>query len=131
MRKLKEYESGMVREDKSDKIDYSLAMDGPMFERYAKHMTNGAKIHGARNWMCASGTRELMDFRAAAVRHLYQWLRGDFSEDHAAAVIFNLNGAELVKERLCALETQLKSPHSSPSSPQSSAPGSAEIIKKP
>jgi len=109
---LKAYESGMVREDKGYKIDFTLAVDGPMFERYAYHMTKGAKVHGARNWMQAKGVKELIDFEAGAFRHMVQWLRGDTDEDHAAAVIFNLNGAELCKEKLrqASLEASTKVP---------------------
>ena len=33
---------------------------------------------------------------------MYQWLEGDESEDHAAAVMFNLSGAEYVKQKLVA-----------------------------
>jgi hypothetical protein len=31
---------------------------------------------------------------------MFQWFRGDSDEDHAAAVIFNINGFEYVKEKL-------------------------------
>jgi len=107
---LKTYESGMLREDKGYKIDFTLAVDGPMFERYAIHMTNGAKVHGARNWMQAKGVAELIDFQAGAFRHMVQYIRGDTDEDHAAAIIFNLNGAELCKEKLrrASLEANAK-----------------------
>lgn len=38
-----QYASGMVRDTSTDKIDYSLVLDGPMFERWAAHLTAGAK----------------------------------------------------------------------------------------
>lgn len=95
------YDSGMVRDTADDKIDWTLAIDGPMFKRYAIHLTKGAKKYAARNWMQASGQAELDRFRESAFRHFIQWFQGDIDEDHAAAIYFNVNGAEFVKERLC------------------------------
>lgn len=95
-----EFKDGMVRDTGSGKIDYTLAFDGPMFQRYAELMTQGAAKYGRQNWMLASGAAEMERFRQSACRHFIQWLRGDSDEDHAAAVIFNLNGAEYAQERL-------------------------------
>ena len=95
-----EFSSGMVRDVTEDKIDYSLALDGPMFKRYAIHLTNGAKKYNKRNWMKAAGQEEYERFRESALRHFLQWFFGDRDEDHAAAVLFNINGAEYVKEKL-------------------------------
>jgi hypothetical protein len=95
-----QFESGMVRDTADDKIDYTLTLDGPMFERYAIHLTKGAKKYSKRNWMQANGQEELERFRESALRHFLQWYHGDRTEDHAAAVWFNINGAEYVQERL-------------------------------
>ena len=92
-----QFDSGMVRDTTTDKIDYSLALDGPMFERLAAHLTKGAQKYSARNWMQASGQAELDRFRESAVRHFVQWLHGDEDEDHAAAIFFNVNGYEYVR----------------------------------
>lgn len=98
--KRMEFDSGMVRDTADDKIDYTLALDGPMFDRYAEHLTKGAKKYAARNWMKANGEAELERFKKSAIRHMRQWLRGDVDEDHASAVWFNINGAEYVKGRM-------------------------------
>jgi hypothetical protein len=95
-----EFDSGMVRDTTEGKIDYLLALDGPMFKRYAIHLTKGAKKYAKRNWMQARGEAELERFKESALRHFLQWLAGDTDEDHAAAVIFNINGAEYVKEKM-------------------------------
>jgi hypothetical protein len=108
----KQFESGMVRDTEDAKVDYTLALDGPMFERYAAHLTKGAKKYDARNWMKASGEAELERFKRSALRHLLQWFRGDRDEDHAAAVWFNVNGAEYVLEYLESVNV------SEPSEPQ-------------
>lgn len=98
--KREQFDSGMVRDTTEGKIDYLLALDGPMFKRYAIHLTKGAVKYAKRNWMQADGPEEYDRFRESATRHFFQWLEGDRSEDHAAAVIFNIGGAEYVQQRL-------------------------------
>ena len=95
--KREQFSSGMVRDTATDKIDYTLILDGPMFDRWAVHLTNGAKKYAKRNWMKAAGDAEYERFRESALRHLLQWFRGERDEDHAAAVFFNINGAEYVR----------------------------------
>lgn len=97
-----EFASGMVRDVTEGKTDFSLVLDGPMFIRWAVHLTKGAVKYAARNWMKAEGQEELDRFRSSAFRHFLQWYNGDMDEDHAAAVFFNINGAEYVKNRLQA-----------------------------
>ena len=94
-----EFESGMVRDIEDDKADYTLVLDGPMFDRWAEHLTKGAKKYAPRNWMLATGDEEYERFRRSALRHFIQWYRGELDEDHAAAVFFNVNGAEYVRGR--------------------------------
>jgi hypothetical protein len=95
----KQFDSGMQRDTTTGKTDYTLVLDGPMFERWAAHLTAGAHKYDKRNWMKASGQEELDRFRESALRHFLQWFRGDVDEDHASAVLFNVNGAEFVKGR--------------------------------
>lgn len=72
-----------------------------MFERWAKHLTVSAESHGGKyNWMNADTEQDLQRFREGAARHFEQWLNGENAEDHAAAILFNINGAEYVRERL-------------------------------
>lgn len=80
-----------------------------MLERWAEHLTKGASKYpdlpdGNANWTLADGLEELNRFRESAFRHFYQWVRGDVDEDHAAAVFFNINGAEYVKEKMNSSE---------------------------
>jgi hypothetical protein len=101
------FESGMVRDVADDKPDVELIFNGPMADRWAEHLTKGAKKYpdvslGVPNWTLARGLAELVRFRKSAVRHFRQWLRGDVDEDHAAAVFFNINGAEYVRERMAS-----------------------------
>lgn len=94
--KRKVFASGMQRDVTEGKTDYTYCLQGPMLKRWAELMERGAKKYDRDNWMKASGPEELERFRASALRHLIQWLHGETDEDHAAAVIFNLNGAEYV-----------------------------------
>lgn len=94
-----EYASGMQRDKDDTKVMYDLVFDGPLMERYARHLTNGARKYSARNWMKAAGQEEMDRFRESAARHFVQWLRGDRDEDHMSAVVFNMNGYEYVRGR--------------------------------
>lgn len=91
---------GMVRDVADDKVDYTLVLDGPLFDRLARHLTEGAKKYSKRNWMGAHTQEEYDRFRESMVRHLIQYLRGDTDEDHFAAVAFNLNGMEYTKQHI-------------------------------
>ena len=98
--KRKTFASGMVRDVTDDKIDYSLILDGPMLKLWANHLTKGAKKYEKRNWLKCSGTEELERFRESAIRHFFQWASGETDECHQAAVFFNINAYEYLKEKL-------------------------------
>lgn len=100
------FSTGMQRDVEEDKVMYDLIFDGPMLERYAVHLTKGARKYQPRNWMMAGTEEEQQRFRRSAIRHFIQWMRGDRDEDHAAAVIFNINGYEYVTEKLAAAAQQ-------------------------
>lgn len=102
-----QFSSGMVRDTQAGKADFTRVLDGPMFDRWAKHLTTGEVKYpdvapGVPNWTLADGEAEYVRFKKSAFRHFRQWLRGDRDEDHAAAVFFNVNGAEFVREKLLA-----------------------------
>lgn len=101
----KSFSSGMARDTSEGKIRYSRCADGPMLKRWAIHLTKGAQKYkdvrpGVPNWTLASGDVELARFKESAFTHFMDWFYGIEDEDHAAATIFNMNGAEYVKERI-------------------------------
>lgn len=100
-----EFASGMRRDTQKGKPRYDL-VDRPMLKRWAELMARGAEKYGDNNWRLAAGDAELRRFEASAFRHLMQWLDGERDEDHAAAVIFNLAGAEYVKGKM--LDEEMK-----------------------
>lgn len=100
-----QFSSGMVRDTQTGKADISRVYDGPMLYRWADHITKGAVKYpdiapGVPNWTLAAGQEELIRFKKSAARHFYQFMKGDTDEDHVAAVFFNLNGHEYVRERM-------------------------------
>lgn len=97
-----EFASGMVRDVTEGKTFWSLVWDGPMLRRWAEHLTKGAVKYAKRNWMKAAGEEELERAKDSAARHFSQWMAGETDEDHAAAVFFNINLAEYVREKLRA-----------------------------
>ena len=93
-----EFSTGMVRDTQNDKPRYDL-LDRAFLKRWAELMGRGAKKYGENNWRKAATEIELSRFQASAIRHLFQWLDGDVTEDHACAVAFNIAGAEMIKSR--------------------------------
>ena len=101
-----QFEGGMVRDaDAGDKTDYTSVMFGPMFERWAVHCTKGRVKYpdsapGIPNWTLASSIAEWLHARGSLLRHTMAFLRGETDEDHAAAIMFNVNVMEYVRERI-------------------------------
>jgi hypothetical protein len=105
-----QFDSGMVRDTTEGKINFLLIRPGPMFKRWAEHLSKAAakydntrKPGEPRNWQLAEGLAEYERFQESAARHFELWLEGKDDEDHAAGVFFNINGAEYVKAKLKAL----------------------------
>lgn len=98
-RTIVEFSSGMIRDSDEGKIDFTL-VDQDMFFRWAKHMTKGKDLYGEDNWRKACTHREYKRFIASAERHFYCWKMGWEDEDHAAALLFNISAAEMVKKRM-------------------------------
>lgn len=90
--------SGVNRAPEDGKINYLLVRDGPMFKRWATLLTNAVPVRGERNWMNADSRPDLDRFLRSAGRHFEQWLAGERDEDHAAALIFNVNGVEYMRD---------------------------------
>ncbi len=102
-----EYPSGMVRDAVEGKTQFDLLLPldckRPLLVRWAELLTRGSIKHDPRNWEKAATREEYTRFKQSAWRHFMQYmLDEDDREDHAAAVIFNLQGMEYVKERLDA-----------------------------
>lgn len=97
--KRQEFNSGMIRDVSEDKPRYDLIWK-PGLRRVAELMGRGAKKYTARNWEKASTQEEMDRFDESLLRHVFQLLEGDRSEDHMAAIVFNAFGREMVREKL-------------------------------
>ena len=99
-----DYKSGMRRDTQDGKPRYDLILGleskYDLLTRWAELMTRGMNKYGYRNWELANSEEELIRFKASAFRHFIQWFKGMEDEDHAAAVLFNINAVEFLKEKL-------------------------------
>lgn len=90
--KIKQKKFGnALRDDKSNKINYSLGVHPLVLKRIAKHMTNASYEAGGKypkwnwtggmpNWQCLESLE----------RHLSQYKLGETDEDHLISVLFNV-----------------------------------------
>lgn len=97
-----DYSTGLRRDLADDKPDLTLWMNevpyaDSLLYRVGMLAQRGAKKYGAKNFQLAHTQEELDRFVASAHRHMLQWIYGETDEDHAAAVVFNLWAAEMVK----------------------------------
>ena len=102
--KRQNYKSGMRRDLQDGKPRYDLLIaighKNNMLKRWAELMERGMNKYGYRNWEKAESEEEMLRFKASAFRHLIQWFTNeDTEEDHAAAILFNVNAYEFVKEK--------------------------------
>lgn len=102
--KRQEFTGGMVRDTQEGKTDFWRVYIGPMLERWAIHVTKANVKYpdvapGTPNWTLAQGVEEQFRFKASACRHFFQWMLNHRDEDHAAAVFFNINGYEMLRDK--------------------------------
>jgi len=102
--KRRTFASGVVRDVSEGKTQYHRVLEGPMFRRWADHLTKGAEKYpdnedGSANWSKARNRPEYLRFKESALRHFVAWYYGEHDEDHASGVFFNINGAEYVKTK--------------------------------
>lgn len=99
-----QFSGGMMRDTAEGKIDWLNLRFGPLYRRIAEHLTKGRIKYpdpapGVPNWTLAEGREEALRAKQSAARHFEQWLQGDLDEDHAAAVAFNMNLFEFIREK--------------------------------
>lgn len=84
--KREDFPTGAVRDTEEGKPRYDL-ISVLALTRLAHHLRKGAEKYTARNWEKGMDYSRLY---SSALRHLMQWASGDRSEDHLAAVLFNV-----------------------------------------
>ena len=91
--------AGVNRSVPDGKPDLTL-VDWDLIERVALHLGAHAAEKGRDNWRKACNPEDLLRFRQSAWRHHLALDRGLEDEDHAAALVWNVGGIELVRKRL-------------------------------
>lgn len=101
-----QFNSGMVRDTQEGKPRFDLIMNSDddyencLLTRWAKLLARGAVKYTENNWRLANSVEELNRFKASAYRHFMQFLNGQEDEDHAAGLIFNINGIIYLMNKL-------------------------------
>jgi hypothetical protein len=101
-----DYASGMRRDLQKGKPRFDLILPAgvpyneTMLYRWAMLLSRGAEKYSERNWEKANSQEELDRFKASAMRHMVQWFSGESDEDHASAILFNVNCYETIKEKI-------------------------------
>ena len=104
--KRQEYNSGMNRDLQDGKPQFDLIIPESqeytesLLYRWAMLMERGRAKYGKRNWEKANSKEEMERFKSSAFRHFMQWFHGEEDEDHAAAVLFNINAYESTKQKI-------------------------------
>ena len=80
------YDHGAMREPSTNKGAYELVSPFAL-ERIAVWYELGARKYADRNWEKGIPFGRLIQ---SAIRHLIRWMKGDRSEDHLAAVCWNV-----------------------------------------
>ena len=92
----REYATGSVRDVRTGKGRYDLIPPSSL-KRLAIHYENGAVKYGDRNWEKGQPLSSYID---SMLRHGQDYLSGDRSEDHLAAVAWNAFAA-MYTEMMC------------------------------
>lgn len=95
-----QFNTGSKRDTQQGKGRPDLIPIEPL-RRLAKHYENGANKYGDRNW---EKGQPLSRYYASAMRHMWDYMEGDYSEDHLAAAAWNIFALIATQERIIAGE---------------------------
>lgn len=95
--KRKEWKSGFKRDDDVEKLRFDL-IPPIAIERLAGLYTRGAIKYGDNNWKLAKTPEEIERFKQSAWRHFISWQKGEYDEDHAFAVVWNIVAYEFHRD---------------------------------
>src|ERR1700752_5088532 len=105
--KMAEYPSGMRRDTTEGKprFDLLIPRDMPYEEtllyRTAMHYMRGGEKYGDRNYEKSRTPEDLAHHEAALWRHFVKFAMGvEDGEDHAAAVVWNVNAVLLTRRNI-------------------------------
>lgn len=124
------HSDGVVRDTDAGKPRFDLMFpkgvpfDDQLMTRVAELYERGGQIYGMRNWEKSDAPETLEHHEAALMRHVVRFLTGvEDGEDHAAAVVWNVNAVDL-----CRRNIRLKKPASV--FPEHLMPGEEVLFRK-
>jgi hypothetical protein len=91
-----EFSTGARRDIQKGKGRFDLLPPRALL-RLARHYENGAEKYGDNNWLKGMPLSRFLD---SAGRHYNEILKGDLSEDHITAAVWNLLGILELQERI-------------------------------
>lgn len=94
-----DFDSGMKRDTQEGKPRYDLIY-APELKQWAELMARGAEKYGENNWQKANSVEELNRFKASAWRHFMQFMEGEETECHSAAIYFNISACRFIMAKL-------------------------------
>lgn len=89
-------ETGAVRSSAEGRGRYDLVPQ-IVIDRFAKHLEKGAKKYTDNNWQKGMNIRRCL---SSLLRHAFQLLTGDETEDHLAAIIFNAGAVMFFRDKI-------------------------------
>ena len=87
--KKRVFDSGFQRDTAESKLRFDL-IPIDQLERVAWQFTRWAEKYWANNRQKALWETECDAFRQSAYRHFIKWMKWEYDEDHAAAIIWNI-----------------------------------------
>lgn len=102
-----EHPDGVVRDTDAGKPRFDLMFpkgvpfDAQLMTRVAELYERGGVKYGMRNWEKSATPETLEHHEAALMRHVYRFLTEvEDGEDHAAAVVWNVNAVDLCRRKI-------------------------------
>jgi hypothetical protein len=102
-----EHADGVVRDTDQGKPRFDLLFpkgvpyESQLMTRVAELYERGGVKYGMRNWEKSATPETLEHHEAALMRHVVRFLTGeDDGEDHAAAVVWNVNAVDLCRRKI-------------------------------
>lgn len=96
--KKRVFESWFQRDTGEGKLRFDLVPIDQL-ERLAGQYTRWAEKYGADNRKNASWLDEIDAFRQSAYRHFNKWMKWEYDEDHASALVWNIFAFERHRDK--------------------------------
>jgi hypothetical protein len=100
----RQFDTGAQRDTDKGKPKMSLVPHDELI-RLMYRYKEGAEKYGENNWMKGMSVSVFYD---SAQRHLFKWWEGDNTEDHMAAVLWNVMGAMWTEKNKPELDDRKK-----------------------